>query len=320
MSQLGAGARHAPGSGDEGRHDAQGHHHGSRRARLPQLQRRLPGRPGDEGRGLHCRADSRHRRPEVSRLAGGAALPGWDSDRPRGRARRARAERGGRRGRPRLLRPLAPGGDAQGVGRARSGRRLQAPRAGRDDAAQLEARRRDLRRPDRQRQEPDEPPDRGAPARRRAQGGPRAASDAVRRPRADARAALRDAGRHRRLRPDRRGARGVRAPGRARDGDVRGRRLRRHPRAGPGRGRRDRLGRRQQRLPILPPRPADHGGRPAQGGPRAQVPPGRDEPAHGGRRRHQQGRQRRRPLDRARARGHRGGQPATRPWCAPSRR
>ena len=203
------------------------------------------------------------------------------------------------------------GGDAQGVGRARSGRRLQAARARRDDAAQLEAGRCGLRRPHRQRQEPDEPPDRAAPARRRAQGGPRAASDAVRRPRADARAALRDAGRHRRLRPDRRGARGVRAPGRARDGDVRGRRLRRHPRAGPGRGRRDRLGRRQQRLPVLPPRPADHGGRPAQGRARA----------------HATTRARRTcawrtsssstrstaptpDVDRARARGHRGGQPA----------
>ena len=57
----------------------------------------------------------------------------------------------------------------------------------------------------------------------------RPAPDAVRRPRGDARAALRFAGGHRREPPDDRGARGVRARGRARDGGVRRRRLRRDP-------------------------------------------------------------------------------------------
>ena len=45
------------------------------------------------------------------------------------------------------------------------------------------------------------------------------------------------------------------------------------------------LGRRQQRLPVLRARPADHRRRPAAAGARAPLPPGRDEPAHGRRRR-----------------------------------
>ena len=56
---------------------------------------------------------------------------------------------------------------------------------------------------------------------------------------------------HRRNPPDDRGARGVRAPCRARDDRVRRRRLRRDPRAGGGGSGRHRLGRRQQRLPVL---------------------------------------------------------------------
>ena len=59
-----------------------------------------------------------------------------------------------------------------------------------------------------------------------------------------------------------------------------------------GGGRRDRLGRRQQRLPVLPPRPADRRRRPAARRRRAPLPPGRDEPPHGRRRRRQQDRQR----------------------------
>ena len=124
----------------------------------------------------------------------------------------------------------------------------------------------------------------------RLEGRGRAASDAVRRPRGDACPAVRHAGGHRRDPSDDRRARGVRAPGRARDGRVRRRGLRRDPRAGRAGGRRHRLGRWQQRLPVLHARPLRRGGRPAQAGARAQVPPRRDEPADGRRRRREQGR------------------------------
>ena len=67
-------------------------------------------------------------------------------------------------------------------------------------------------------------------------------------------------------------------------------------------GRRHPLGRRQQRPAVLPRRPRDRGGRPAPAGPRADLPPGRGEPAPRARRRDQQDRLRR-------ARGHRGGAP-----------
>ena len=79
----------------------------------------------------------------------------------------------------------------------------------------------------------------------------RAAPDALRRPRGDARTAVRHHRGHRRNPPDDRGARGVRAPRRARDDRLRRRRLRRDPRAGGGGSRRHRLGRWRQRLPVL---------------------------------------------------------------------
>ncbi len=85
------------------------------------------------------------------------------------------------------------------------------------------------------------------------------APDAVRRSRGDARAAVCEHGRHRRSEPDRRGARGVRIPGGARDDRVRRCRLRRDPRPGGVGGGCDHLGRRQQRLPVLSARPLDHG-------------------------------------------------------------
>ena len=66
--------------------NAQGHHHGSRRTRLPQLQRRLPRRPEHRGRGLHGDPDPRHRRAHLSGLAGRAALPARDPDPARGGA------------------------------------------------------------------------------------------------------------------------------------------------------------------------------------------------------------------------------------------
>ena len=140
-----------------------------------------------------------------------------------------------RRGRPRLLGPLARDGDAQGVDRARRRRRLPPARPGRDDDPSSEAGRRGLRDAHRLRQEPDEPPGRPGAARRRAEGRARPAPDALRRPRGDARAALRDARGHRRLAPDDRGARGVRGPGEDGDGHVRRRRLRGDPAVRPRR-------------------------------------------------------------------------------------
>ena len=61
-------------------------HHGSRRARLPQLQRRLPRRPGHRGRRVHGDADPRHRRPRLPAVARRAALPARDPDPARGGA------------------------------------------------------------------------------------------------------------------------------------------------------------------------------------------------------------------------------------------
>ena len=142
------------------------------------------------------------------------------------------------------------------------------------------------------------------------QGRARAPPDAVRRPRGDARAAVRVARRHRRARTRRsRSARSTSCPSSmgmvmyagVDYGD---------PRAGRGRGRRDRLGRRQQRPPVLRLRPPDHGRRPAAGRRRADLPPGRDQPPDGRRRRRQQDRQRRPGRGRPGARGRRGGQPA----------
>ena len=64
----------------KGERNAQGHHHGSRRTRLPQLQRRLPRRPGHRGRRVHGDADPRHRRPHLPGVARRAALPGRHPD------------------------------------------------------------------------------------------------------------------------------------------------------------------------------------------------------------------------------------------------
>ena len=69
------------------------------------------------------------------------------------------------------------------------------------------------------------------------------------------------------------------------------------------------LGRRQQRLPLLHAGPAHRRRRPAPRRPRAPLPPGRGEPAHGRRRRRQQDRQRRAAQRRAGAREHRDGEP-----------
>ena len=176
--------------------------------------------------------------------------------------------------------------------------------------ALVEARRRRLRRPHRLRQEPDQPQGRPDAARRRPAGRARPSPDAVRRPRGDARAAVRDARGHRRLASDGRGARGVRGAGAARHGHVRRRRLRGDPPPGRAGGRRDRLGRRQQRPPVLQAGPPDRRRRSAAAGPRARLPPGRDEPPHGRRRRDQQGRHGRRARRRSRRRERPGREPA----------
>ena len=140
---------------------------------------------------------------------------------------------------------------------------------------------------------------------------PRPAPDAVRRPRGDARPAVRVARRHRRRSSDDRGARGVRGLGRGGHGRLRRRRLRRDPRARRGGGRPDRLGRRQQRPSVLPTRPADRRRRPAASRTRAHLPPGRDEPPDGRRGRREQGRQRRPDTGRAGARRRRLHQPGS---------
>ena len=66
----------------------------------------------------------------------------------------------------------------------------------------------------------------------------------------------------------------------------------RDPRRGRAGGRRDPLGRRQQRHAVHQAGPAHRRRRPAPARPRAALPPGRDEPAHGRRLRREQDRQR----------------------------
>ena len=168
---------------------------------------------------------------------------------------------------------------------------------------------RHLRRAHRRRQEPDQPAGRPAAAGRRPARRPGPPPHALRRPGADADPAVRDPGRHRRQQPDHRGAGGVRGAGPPGHGHVRRRRLPRDPGPSRARGGCDRLGRRQQRLPVLRPRPAHHRGRPAAARPRAALPPGRDQPAHGRCGGDQQGRQRRAGRGRRRRRQRRRRQP-----------
>ncbi len=268
---------------------------------------------------VHRGADPRYRRPRVPGLARRAPVPGGDPDRAGGAAGGADRLRGRGRGRPRVLRPRARGRDAQGVGRSRRRRRLPAPRPPLDDAAGHEAGRRRDRGPHRLRQEPDEPPDRRAAARRRVARRARPSPDAVRRPGGDARAAVRDARRHRRVASDHRGTRGVRASRRDGDDRLRGRGLRRDPRARRRRVGRDHLGRRQQRLSVLLARPLHRRRRPAARRPRAGVPPRRGEPPHGRRRRHEQDRQRRARVARGGAEGHPARQLGRRTSCSRGR-
>ncbi len=103
-------------------------HHGSRRARLPQLQHRLPRGPLEPGRGLHRDADPEHRGPALPDGAGRPALPRRHPDPPRGGPPAARPRARGRRGGLRLQRRLARDGHAQGLARARLRRGFPAAR------------------------------------------------------------------------------------------------------------------------------------------------------------------------------------------------
>ena len=85
-------------------------------------------------------------------------------------------------------------------------------------------------------------------------------------------------------------------------------------------GRRDPLGRRQQRHAVREAERPHRRRRPAPGRPRAALPPGRDEPAHGRRLRREQGRQRDAGRHRRRARLDPHAQPAARRSCSPPRR
>ena len=120
--------------------------------------------------------------------------------------------------------------------------------------------------------------------------GGRPPSDALRRPRRPARPALRDLRRPRPPQDDDRGARGVRAAPRRRTGRLRRGRLRGDPAGRRGGGRRRPVGRRQQRPAVLPARPVRRRRRSAPARSRADLPPGRDEPADGRRDRPQQDR------------------------------
>ncbi len=269
-------------------HAASCPHHGSRRARLPQLQRRLPQRPPLRGRRLHRDADPVHRRSEVSAQPRRRALPERDRDPRRERAHAADQGRAHRRRRLQLLGREPRVRDAQGQRGACRGRELPAARPARDDADGHRSRRRRLRRADGFGQEPDDPRDRrDAQGRREARRGG-SASDAVREPRGAAGAAIRDARGPRPLRHHDRGARGVRAPHHLGHDHLRRRRLRRHPQAGAGRVRRAAVGRGEQRSALLRAGRPRGGRRSAPRGSRDPLPPRRGQPAHGQRDRDQQ--------------------------------
>ena len=182
------------------------------RPRLPQLQRRLPGRDDVE-----VVAFTATQIPDIDGRvypagARRAALPGRNPDRPRGRAGRPRAPGGA------WTRSCSPTPTSRTSTSCTSARvamaagadyRLLGPRS--DDDPVAEAGGRDLRGAHRLRQEPDHPlrrraPPRGGQARRRPP-----APDAVRRPDAAGRPALRALRGPRRRRLHDRGARGVRA-------------------------------------------------------------------------------------------------------------
>ena len=138
---------------------AQDHHHGSGRPRLPQLQRRVPRRPGRRGgraspprrSRASTTASTRRRWPARATRTASRSGPRTSSTDLIHRAR-------GRRGRARLLRPLARGRDAQGVDRARRRRDFRLLGPTHTMLHSTQAGRRGLRRADRLRQEPDEPP------------------------------------------------------------------------------------------------------------------------------------------------------------------
>ena len=269
-------------------HGASCPHHGSRRARLPQLQRRLPRRPSLQGCRVHRDPDPVHRRPKISREPRGRALPERDRDPRRERTHAADRGRADRRRGLQLLGREPRVRDAQGQPGTRRRCELRPARPARNDAEGHRSGRRGLRRPDRFGQEPDDARDRRDAEGRREARGSGSAPDAVREPRGAARAAVRDARGPRPLRHDDRGARGVRAAHHLGHDHLRRGRLRRHPRAGAGRVRRAAVGRREQRPALLHAGRAHRGRRPAPGRPRDPLSPRRGQPPHGGRDRGQQ--------------------------------
>ena len=248
--------RPSPRRGTDGRTD-QGRHRRRRRARLPQLQRRVPRRRAVRRRRVHRRADPEHRRAALSAGARRPALSRRDPDRPRGRARGRVRTRGRRPGRVRLQRRPARARDARRLARARRRRRLRAARAGSDDAPGERAGDRGLGGADRLRQVADRALDLAAAARSRAARRRDPPSDAVRRPRARRRssasppAPTSTAGRC--TIEEREEYEPHLAAGNVVYAGVDYARI---VARGAGRGRRHRLGRRQQRLPVRPPGPA----------------------------------------------------------------
>lgn len=203
--------------GDPPEHGAQGERHathpdhGSRRARFSQLQRGLPRRCDQRGGGVHGCPDPGHRRSSLPGRSGRAEVPQRHSHPARGRGRRADSGQRRRRGGVRLLRPVVHRGDAPIGDRARCRRLVHLARpCGDDDRLHPPGGGR-RRCSHRLRQEPDQPPCRATAARCGHASGLGAAPDAVRRPGGHARAALCDAGRHRRRTPRSRNARSTRS-------------------------------------------------------------------------------------------------------------
>ena len=169
--------------------------------------------PDVAGRRVHRRPDPRHRRPPLSAVARRAALPGRHPDPPRGASWPTLIARPSRSTRSCFAYSDLSHADVMHKASivARRRRRLPLARPAGDDAARSAAGHRGVRGAHRLRQEPDQPARRRSSCSTPGCGRARAPPDALRRPRAHAGAALRHARRHRRRRPDARGARGVRA-------------------------------------------------------------------------------------------------------------
>ena len=248
--------------------------HGSRRARLPQLQRRVSAttRPREVVAFTATQIPFINDRRYPASLAGARYPDGIqiydESELARlireldvddvvfaysdvePRVRDAQGERGARGRRElRAARPRRHDAEGHGPGRSRSARCARASGKSQTTRAIAGA----LKEAGKTRR-------RGPPP------------DAVRRPRGAARAALRDARGPRPLRLHDRGARGVRAAHHdAARSIYAGVDYGDDPRAGAGRVRRAAVGRREQRPALLPPDVCDHARRPAAAGPRAHA-------------------------------------------------